>query len=136
MHRVLFAIHRKPELTFEEFLTHYRDVHIPMARELPKLRQYDIFPVQPGPDADGDTPDAFTSMTFDSVEDFEVFLGRPGDGRHRRGQRQVHRALRDCTPSTTSRSSPTDVDVDGAAFSGPGRTVIRRPTREGRGGRA
>ncbi|MBV9418021.1 MAG: hypothetical protein JO363_23755 [Solirubrobacterales bacterium] len=38
MHRVLFAIFRKPELSFEEFLTHYREVHIPMARELPKLR--------------------------------------------------------------------------------------------------
>ena len=75
MHQVLFAIYRKPELTFKEFLTHYRDVHIPMARELPKLRQYDIFPVQPGPDADDRTPDAFTLMTFDSVEDFETFLG-------------------------------------------------------------
>ena len=32
MHRVLFAIHRKPELSFEEFLTHYRDVHLPIDR--------------------------------------------------------------------------------------------------------
>ena len=80
MHRVLFAIYRKPDLTSQEFLTHYRDVHIPMARDLPKLRQYDIFPVQPGPDVAGETPDAFTSMTFDSVEDFEVFLGSPEMG--------------------------------------------------------
>jgi uncharacterized protein (TIGR02118 family) len=77
MHRVLFAIYRKPELSFEEFLAHYRDVHLPIARKLPKLRQYDIFPVQPGPDSDGDTPDAFTLMTFDSAEDFEVFLAAP-----------------------------------------------------------
>jgi uncharacterized protein (TIGR02118 family) len=75
MHRVLFAIHRKPELSFEEFLTHYRDVHLPIARKLPKLRQYDIFPVQPGPG--GDAPDAFTLMTFDSAEDFETFLTVP-----------------------------------------------------------
>ena len=73
MHRVLFAIHRKPELSFEEFLTHYRDVHLPIARKLPKLRQYDIFPVEPG----GDGPDAFTLMTFDSAEDFEAFLAAP-----------------------------------------------------------
>ena len=80
MHQVLFAIHRKPELSFEEFLTHYRDVHIPIARELPKLRQYDIFPMKPGPGSDGDTPDAFTLMTFDSVEDFETFLASPEMG--------------------------------------------------------
>jgi uncharacterized protein (TIGR02118 family) len=77
MHRVLFAIHRKPELSSEEFLTHYRDVHVPIARKLPKLRQYDIFPVQTGPDSDGDTPDAFTLMTFDSADDFETFLTAP-----------------------------------------------------------
>src|SRR3954447_25613086 len=80
MHRVLFAIHRKPELSFDEFLTHYRDVHVPMARKLPKLRQYDIFPLQPGPDSGGDTPDAFTLMTFDSAEDFETFLSSPEMG--------------------------------------------------------
>src|SRR4051812_33630087 len=77
MHRVLFAIHRKPELSYEEFLTHYRDVHVPIASKLPKLRQYDIFPVQPGADADADAPDAFTLMTFDSVADFETFLASP-----------------------------------------------------------
>ena len=78
MHRVLFAIHRKPELSYEEFMAHYRDVHIPIASKLPKLRQYDIFPVQPA--ADGGGPDAFTLMTFDSVEDFESFLASPQMG--------------------------------------------------------
>jgi uncharacterized protein (TIGR02118 family) len=77
MHRVLFAIHRKPQLSYDEFLTHYRDVHIPIAGKLPKLRQYDIFPVRPGSDSDAGTPDAFTMMTFDSVEDFQAFLTCP-----------------------------------------------------------
>jgi uncharacterized protein (TIGR02118 family) len=77
MHRVLFAIYRKPELSFDEFVTHYRDVHIPIASKLPKLRQYDIFLVQKGPDSEGDTPDAFTLMTFDSPEDFQIFLTSP-----------------------------------------------------------
>jgi uncharacterized protein (TIGR02118 family) len=82
MHRVLFAIHRKPELSFDEFLTHYREVHIPIARELPKLQEYDLYPVQPGPDGDRDgaTPDAFTMMAFDSVEDFQTFLASPQMG--------------------------------------------------------
>jgi uncharacterized protein (TIGR02118 family) len=77
MHRVLFAVHRKPELSVDAFLTHYREVHLPIAKRLPKLRQYEIFPVQPGPDSDGETPDAFAFMTFDSAEDFETFLGTP-----------------------------------------------------------
>ena len=33
--------------------------------------------VQPGPGPGGDTPDAFTLMTFDSAEDFETFLTVP-----------------------------------------------------------
>jgi uncharacterized protein (TIGR02118 family) len=77
MHRVMFAIHRKPELSFDEFMAHYRDVHIPIASKLPKLQQYDIFPVEPGPDKDEGAPDAFTLMTFNSVEDFEAFLASP-----------------------------------------------------------
>jgi uncharacterized protein (TIGR02118 family) len=77
MHRVLFAIHRKPELSFDEFLTHYRDVHLPIAKRLPMLRQYEIFPVHPAPGPDGETPDAFALMTFDSVEDFQELLSTP-----------------------------------------------------------
>src|SRR4051794_26458510 len=77
MHRVLFAIHRKRELTYDEFLTHYREVHLPIAERLPKLRQYEIFPVQPAPDADDEAPDAFALMTFDSADDFETLLSAP-----------------------------------------------------------
>lgn len=77
MHRVLFAIHRKPELTSEEFLAHYRDVHLPIAGRLPNLRRYEIFPVQLGPDATADSPDAFALMIFDSVEEFERLLSTP-----------------------------------------------------------
>ncbi len=77
MHRVLFAIHRKPDLSYEEFLTHYRDVHLPIAKRLPNLRQYEIFPVEPTPNSDGDTPDAFALMTTDSADDFEVLLNTP-----------------------------------------------------------
>jgi uncharacterized protein (TIGR02118 family) len=75
MHRVLFGVHRKPELTYEEFMEHYRDIHLPIAKRLPKLRQYEIFPVEPQPEGSADIPDAFALMTFDSAEDFEWLLG-------------------------------------------------------------
>ena len=77
MHRVLFAIHRKPELTYEQFLAHYRDVHLPIAGRLPNLRRYEIFPVAPGPDAAAGAPDAFALMVFDSAEEFERLLATP-----------------------------------------------------------
>lgn len=77
MHRVLFAIHRKPELSYEQFLAHYRDVHLPIAGRLPNLRRYEIFPVESGPDAAADAPDApdaFALMVFDSAAEFERLL--------------------------------------------------------------
>jgi uncharacterized protein (TIGR02118 family) len=77
MHRVLFAIYRKPELTYDQFLEHYRDVHLPIARRLPNLRRYEIFPVEPGPDAAAGAPDAFALMVFDSAEEFERLLATP-----------------------------------------------------------
>jgi uncharacterized protein (TIGR02118 family) len=69
---MLFAIHRKPELSYEEFLEHYRQVHLPIAQQLPRLQRYEIFPVQPGPDVNA--PDAFALMVFDSQETFEAVM--------------------------------------------------------------
>lgn len=80
MHHVLFAVYRKPELSFADFVNHYREVHLPIARRLPKLRRYEIFPVL---SADGEAdgrPDAFALMTFDSVDDFEAVLSSPEMG--------------------------------------------------------
>ena len=77
MHRMLFAVHRKPELTYEQFLEHYQQVHLPIARRLPKLERYEIFPVQPGSDADTQAPDAFALMVFDSAETFEAVMASP-----------------------------------------------------------
>jgi uncharacterized protein (TIGR02118 family) len=78
MHHVLFAVYRKPELSFDDFVKHYREVHLPIARRLPKLRRYEIFPVLPAAEEGYDRrPDAFALMTFDSVEDFEAVLSSP-----------------------------------------------------------
>jgi uncharacterized protein (TIGR02118 family) len=81
MHHVLFAVYRKPELTLDEFVKHYREVHLPIARRLPKMRRYEIFPVLHAADeAEGRRPDAFALMTFDSIEDFEAVLASPEMG--------------------------------------------------------
>ena len=70
MHRVLFAMYRKEGMSPEEFVAHYRDVHIPITRQFGGLRQYDVFPV-----LGGEGPDAFAVMAFDSAEDFQAILG-------------------------------------------------------------
>jgi len=70
VHRVLFAMHRKEGMSVEEFIAHYRDVHIPITRRFPGLREYDVYPVPAG----GDGPDAFAVMAFDSQEDFDAAL--------------------------------------------------------------
>ena len=74
MYRVLFVVHRKPELSREEFLRHYREVHVPIAETFPGLRDYRIFP-RPA-DAEG-APDAFAVMTFDSEEAFGAATQSP-----------------------------------------------------------
>jgi uncharacterized protein (TIGR02118 family) len=53
----------------EEFVAHYRDVHIPITREFAGLRQYDVFPV-----LGEEGPDAFAIMAFDSADDFQAIL--------------------------------------------------------------
>jgi uncharacterized protein (TIGR02118 family) len=81
MHRVLFAVYRKPELSPDEFLSHYHDVHVPIAQTFPKLRKYEIFPVTAVAEASGEAPDAFAVMTFDSPADFEAVLASPEFGK-------------------------------------------------------
>jgi uncharacterized protein (TIGR02118 family) len=67
MYRVLFVVHRKSGLSREDFLRHYRENHVPIARAFPGLLDYRIFP-RPA-DAEG-APDAFAVMTFASEEAF------------------------------------------------------------------
>lgn len=69
MHRVLFAMYRREGMSPEEFVAHYRDVHIPITREFAGLRQYDVFPV-----LGEEGPDAFAIMAFDSADDFQAIL--------------------------------------------------------------
>lgn len=76
MHRVLFVVHRKRDLSRSEFLSHYENVHYPIARTFPNLRRYETFPLPPG-ESDETDPDAFAVMTFDSVGDFEKALASP-----------------------------------------------------------
>ena len=69
MHRLLFAVWRKEGMSHEDFIAHYRDVHIPMGQGFAGMVEYDLYPVQ-----GEDGPDAFAIWAFDSQESFETAI--------------------------------------------------------------
>jgi len=72
MHLVLFAMYRKEGTSHEDFVAHYRDVHIPITSRFPGVRRYEVFPA-----SGEDGPDAFALMGFDSAEDFQAVFSTP-----------------------------------------------------------
>ena len=40
MHTIAFLFKRHPDMTLDEFHRHYKEVHGPIARELPGLLEY------------------------------------------------------------------------------------------------
>jgi uncharacterized protein (TIGR02118 family) len=67
---------RRPDLTHEQFVAHWVNVHAELARRLPKLRRYSInvidrerYPFLPY--------DGFSELWFDSQADFEAAFNSP-----------------------------------------------------------
>jgi uncharacterized protein (TIGR02118 family) len=75
-YRVFFVIYRRDDLTHDEFLTHYLEIHVPIAKRFEKLRSYEIFPLPAGEHGERQ-PDAFSVMTFDTRADFEAVVASP-----------------------------------------------------------
>jgi uncharacterized protein (TIGR02118 family) len=75
MFKVMFMVHKKPEMSFDEYANYSKNVHAPIVKELPKLRRYEgNYPL---PDPEGNPPafDGVISLWFDSPEDFQAALG-------------------------------------------------------------
>jgi uncharacterized protein (TIGR02118 family) len=75
MYRVLFVVFRKDGISHADFLDHYQNVHVPIARTFPDLRDYRIWPVDGDPEPGA--PDAFAVMTFDSETQFATATQSP-----------------------------------------------------------
>jgi uncharacterized protein (TIGR02118 family) len=73
MHRLMFAIWRKEGMSHDDFVAHYRDVHLPMGRDFAGMVEYDVYPV-----AGEDGPDAFAIWAFESQEAFEAAMSSEG----------------------------------------------------------
>jgi len=70
MLKMVFLVHRRPDMDEQEFHRYWRDTHGPIARQIPGLRKY----VQNHSTAaaDGTRPpyDGFAEMWFDSADSF------------------------------------------------------------------
>lgn len=79
----LFALlRRNPELSFEEFVTHWRDTHGPLIRDEPLLARHIVRYEQhvrhlPGAISGNPGVDGVAVQWFNSIDDFVGFISEP-----------------------------------------------------------
>jgi uncharacterized protein (TIGR02118 family) len=68
MIKAVFVVYKRPDLSTEEFRRYWKDIHAPIAANIPGLRKYTINPSQS--DLDGSQPpyDGIAELYFDSAE--------------------------------------------------------------------
>ncbi|MDM0071510.1 EthD domain-containing protein [Variovorax sp. J31P207] len=85
MHTIGFLFSRHPDMSLDEFHRHYRDVHGPIARQLPGLIEYRQHPVRETGVGDvhshsGCGFDALSIFVFESAEAAEAAWNSPQNG--------------------------------------------------------
>jgi uncharacterized protein (TIGR02118 family) len=74
--KFIATLERRRDMTQEGFARYWREVHVPLARELPGLRGYSISTVVEAPD--GDRPyDGVAELWFDDVESLRRSFASP-----------------------------------------------------------
>ena len=73
---------RRPELTHDEFIRHWVDVHAPLAHAVPRLRRYvqsHIVAERTRPDIESHAidVDGIAELWYDSVEDLQYAMSTP-----------------------------------------------------------
>lgn len=76
MFKMVFLVHRRPEMDSEDFHRYWSETHAPIAAKLPGLRKY-VQNHASGKEDGGDTYDGFAEMWWDSKEAFEQSLASP-----------------------------------------------------------
>lgn len=77
MIKMIFLVHRRPELTRDEFRKYWREKHGPIASKVPGLRKYTQHHAVPGPDGAEPPYDGFSEMWWDDGESFRRALESP-----------------------------------------------------------
>jgi len=77
MTKVIFVLHRRPDMDRDEFSRYWRDVHGPIAAGMPGLRRYVQNYAVPDA-ASGDPPcDGIAELWFDSEEAMRAAFASP-----------------------------------------------------------
>ena len=77
MTKVIFVVHKRPDMGRDEFRRYWRDVHGPIAAKLPGLRKYVQNHSLPD-SASGDLPcDGIAELWFGSAEALQAALDSP-----------------------------------------------------------
>jgi len=76
MTKVIYVLHRRPDMDRDEFRRYWRDVHGPIAARMPGLRRYVQDHALPG--VFGEPPcDGIAELWFDSEEAMQAALASP-----------------------------------------------------------
>ena len=77
MTKVIFVVHKRPDMDRDEFRRYWRDVHGPLAAKIPGLRKYVQNHSLPD-SASGALPcDGIAELWFDSPEEMQAGLASP-----------------------------------------------------------
>lgn len=76
MTKVIYVLHRRPDMGRDEFLRYWLEVHGPLAARMPGLRRYLQDHALPGPS--GEPPcDGIAELWFDSREAMQAAFASP-----------------------------------------------------------
>jgi uncharacterized protein (TIGR02118 family) len=77
MHTLIYEVYRDPEWTQERFISHWHEIHRPLALQIPLVRGYRFCPVVEAAAVEGDEVAGFLIFEFDSKEDSETARASP-----------------------------------------------------------
>jgi uncharacterized protein (TIGR02118 family) len=79
MVKLVLLFRKRGDLTFEQFLAHWREVHIPLVIKIPNIRRYVISPVIGTPSGSSGQQDfdGMAELWFDSEEAARTSLDTP-----------------------------------------------------------
>lgn len=77
MTKVIFVVHKRPDMGRDEFRRYWRDVHGPIAAKLPGLRKYSQNHPLPDPSQTDLPCDGIAELWFDSAEALQAALDSP-----------------------------------------------------------
>jgi uncharacterized protein (TIGR02118 family) len=77
MIKIVLLLHRRPDLSVEDFRRHWHEVHRPLLERLPGLRRLVLNDVLPGPDGAPAPCDGIAEDWFDSVEAMQAAFASP-----------------------------------------------------------